>query len=189
MTLFDNYTSLYFYSAVFQGNAALLAFAAVFVVFKLQVLSQSLQSNETSIATFARDHFAMNSAQVFEPIRAKFTDVEAILPEIDKLLTDPAYGQTRHNIIQSLRSNTTFVALIGEHKIVKSKRSQLIAEVRKPFVQLLIVMIISLLLLPISNFVHSLGVWIEAGFIAFTILLNVVALVTNTMFVFRALKN
>jgi hypothetical protein len=189
MTIFDNYTSLYFYSAVFQGNAALIAFAAVFIVFKLQLLSQSTHSNQSSIESFARDQYAMNSSHVPEEIRSKFVDVEGLFPEMDRLISDPKYGPSNLHVTKSLRRNSTFIALIAEHKLLLSKRDDLISDIRAPFLQLLSVIILSLLILPLSTYVHSLGIYVEACLMIVVIVLNIVALVTNTRLVLKALKN
>jgi hypothetical protein len=52
MNIFDAYTALYFFSAAFQGNIALLAFSAVFVTYRLQLVSMEKESIASTIASY-----------------------------------------------------------------------------------------------------------------------------------------
>lgn len=54
MTVYD-YIGLYFFSAVFQGNMALLALLGVFVVFKQQMVTTELREKGNDFITSIRE--------------------------------------------------------------------------------------------------------------------------------------
>lgn len=75
-------TWLYFHSAVFQGDMALLAFVGVFVVFKLQQVSSNLQTQFRNIDAFVRDTMRNPDGS---SIAVSFHDVPSLKEEIDRI--------------------------------------------------------------------------------------------------------
>lgn len=88
-------TWLYFHSAVFQGNMALLAFIGVFVVFKLQQISSDLQTQFKNIDTFVRQCMSFDG----KAIPVNFHDIPSLKTEINQIaesgLPNHVYAQSR----------------------------------------------------------------------------------------------
>ena len=57
--LFGETTGLYFFSAVFQGNMALLALVGVLIVFKIQQLNSSISQINDLIIRFIKDSLSL----------------------------------------------------------------------------------------------------------------------------------
>jgi hypothetical protein len=84
-------TWLYFHSAVFQGDMALLAFVGVFVVFKLQQISSDLQAQFKNLDTFVRDFMRYSDGK---PIPVSFYDIPSLKMEIDQIAESGLRGST-----------------------------------------------------------------------------------------------
>ena len=84
MDIFGESTGLYFYSAVFQGNMALLALVGVFAVFRLQQYQSVLDRFDTIVASFVRDVFLTRN-QV--PFPFSYVDVSQLWDDVKTVAT------------------------------------------------------------------------------------------------------
>ena len=186
----SNNTGLYFYSAVFQGNMALLALVGVFVVFKLQILAGSLQQKDSEIVQLIREIFlSQGSRPIPEEIRSGFRSMETLQQTIQALLDNKIYNPDHLYVVQALYSNSSFKYLFTEREPIVDKQRRLVRRTRVPFSLILLVIIVSLILLPFAELMHLTCPGVELIVVLSVIVLNIIALIVNSRFVFRVLKD
>lgn len=182
--MFDNNVALYFYSAVLQANTALIAFAAVFVVFKFQLMSQALQNKDSEIIQFIDNYFS----SVPEEIRFYYNNISIIFNQINSRIADPTYQPQYRKKVESLIANPRASRLMQERKQIVDRQILLKNNFRWPMLSILPVIIICLCLLPFSYNLHLYYSNYELPLIAFVIVLNVWALILNVVFVFKTIS-
>jgi hypothetical protein len=188
MTIFDNNVSLYFFSAVLQANTALIAFAAVFAVFRFQMLVQSLHNKDAEIITFIDNYFARVPLSVPDEIRVNYNRLEDLFDGIRSLLSDPEYKPSYKNYVQFLINHRMIPIFVHERHELIQKQQSLIKRFRWPMISLVLVIVSSLCLLPMSNYLHTAEATFELLAIIVVVLLNIWALVLNIRFVFITIK-
>ena len=190
MNILGSNTGLYFYSAVFQGNMALLALVGVFVVFKLQIISGSLQMKDTEIMELIKQSFLTHGGQpIPEEIRSGFRDMQSLRMTIQSNLDDPNYRPSYRYVVESVQANSSFKYMFAEREPIAERQRRLVHETGPPFISILVVIICSLVLLPFADFIHETLPHIELYLILMVVTTNIVALIWNGKFVFRVLKN
>lgn len=185
MNLFDNYTGLYFYSAVFQGNMALLAFTGVFVVFRLQLLSQAIQYKEAEVINFMINCYDNKPQWIHQEVRSHFDDLKNIKFHIQTLLDNRDWQPSNRGTLEALQQNFTFSMSIEELKKIENQKKNIISKIKFPFGSLLAVVILSLILLLATNYIHTTNFWLEICMFILTLLLNIWALYINVKFIFK----
>jgi hypothetical protein len=185
---FDNNTGLYFYSAVLQANTALIAFAAVFAVFRFQTIVNSIQAKDAAIAILIENYFARKPMDVPEEIRKHFTHFQTLQLALADLLADPNYKPEYRSWVFSLEKHEDLRVLLQERSELVSDQLRLNSQFVWPLISVLIVIVLSLCLLPLATIIHVAVTSWEAVPIAATVLLNVWALALNSRFVFRSIN-
>jgi len=188
MNIFDNNVGLYFYSAVLQANTALIAFAAVFAVFRFQAIVESLHHKDSEITSLIEYFFARIPMEAPDEIRFHFTHLTTLRHALEEILANPSYNPPYKESVQKLSDDTHLEVLFVERTHLLQKQRQLKALFRLPLISVLIVIVMSLCLLPLSNYFHNyLAQWEYVPIVA-TILTNIWSLVINVQFVFRTIN-
>jgi hypothetical protein len=170
------YTSYYFYSSVFQGNMALLAFAAVFVVHKIQLLNSEIQMADQGIAERLNEWYTRDNVPMSHETSVLLIDLDALemshSHSVDPRLKDFSESntfRTWHLRRHALRLNITAVR----------------KSLKRPLYWTLSVIILSMILLPLSTLIHSEPWFIEWILVLITIVLNVISLTMSVRFMQR----
>jgi hypothetical protein len=178
MNPLDNYTSYYFYSSIFQGNMGLLAFAAIFVVYKIQLLNNEIQLADQAIAERLNDWYTKEEIPMSHETSMLLIDLDA-LEAVHADTLDPRLKQfcesnifrTWHIRRHALRVNISAV-----------KRS-----LTQPLYWTLSVVFTSLVLLPLSTLIHTEPWYFEWSLVAIVIVLNIISVVKTVGFMRRML--
>jgi hypothetical protein len=186
---FDQYTGLYFYSAIFQGNMALIAFAGVFAVFRIQLLAQSIQLKESEITKFLSAHYTSNSYPLPEELRSHFNNVLNIMTHINALLSDPNYRPSSRGRLEHLPNNQTLQSMLRELGQLTALKQTIISNLRFPFASIVAIILISVTLIPFASQIHSCGGVTEALFFGAVLLAQTISIVMNGKFVFTILRS
>ena len=183
----DSYVGLYFFSAVFQGNMALLAIVGVFAVFKYQSLQNTLQSIEGRLTDFVHDyikHFIPG-----EQLYLDYSTLQSLTSSLDTLAKKYPSQADVADYVRHLDKLPFYSRSLVQRAQVVAMITDISKSVRKPLIATLTVVIISLGLLPISQSIHATDPFIlEEGIIIAVVLINLYALFQNTMFVFDVLR-
>jgi hypothetical protein len=186
---FDQYTGLYFYSAVFQGNMALLALAGVFAVLRIQLIAESTRTKENEIITFIKDYYAMDSARVPEKLRSHFNDPQNIIAHIRTLLADNDYQPRNRSRLERLPDNETLLTMLRELGSLEQTRSSIITQLKLPFGSTILVILLSLALVPFATQIHASSYPAEACLFGLIVLLQIATLAVNGRFIFKILES
>jgi hypothetical protein len=189
MNIFDNNVSLYFFSAVLQANTALIAFAAVFAVFRFQLLVQSLQNKDSEIIQLVDKYLARKPMETPEELRSHYAHIQTLEDAINALVADPGYQPSYRSWIVSLAKNQPLASLFLERRQLVDKQANLKKRFKWPMLSILFVILLALCVLRFSNYVHTAMSDLEFVPIIFTASLNIWALILNTKFVFTNIKN
>lgn len=178
MNALDSYTSFYFYSSVFQGNMALLAFAAIFVVYKVQLLNNEIQLADQAIAERLNEWYSRENIPMSHETSMLLIDLDA-LESVHMDTLDP-------RLKEFCESNTFRTWHIRRHalrvNIAAVRRS-----LRQPLYWILSVIFSSLVLLPLSSLIHTEPWYLEWSLVLVVIALNVIAVMKVVRFMRRML--
>jgi hypothetical protein len=193
--------SLYFYSAVFQGNMAILALSAVFVVFYLQELSGLIAKEEDLIISYVNDYIKNQCTYPHKTfsIYRKFVRAHAnnILKLLKKYSIETSYDnkekfQVFIKACNELIIDRTLIKYHSDLKVIIRKKKKVIEKLETPFYWILSVLIISIFLLPLSYCIHNIRIHNIPFFvlilIIFVVYLNIRALYQTTKFIFNVLQ-
>lgn len=187
MTVYD-YIGLYFFSAVFQGNMALLGLLGVFVVFKRQEITYALQEKDNVIITYLHKFLELDWDHV-KPVAFQYPNIEAIPERLIEESRNKTRGESLCYKFNKLSEDKNFQERFKERKELVNKRSKILNLMVPPFFWILSVIFASLVLLPLIYLIHSKWPWLELVLIAVTIIGNVWALVETKRFVWKMLKD
>ena len=142
-SIFSDSTSLYFYSALFQGNAALITLTAMYTIYRRQDLDSAIDKKEANAMEFlarATGTFSMYSD--FDVYKTFSEDLfkginEKQKSDARKVIEDPAWG-------------TRF----GEIKDLKDMRDTLWNNSKPSLKSLLFAIIAAMLALPFTKIFH-----------------------------------
>ncbi len=185
---FDNYTGLYFYSSVFQGNMALLALVGVFAVFKIQMLQSSIQNSDVRIVEFVKRWYAHFGTSLPPDVEASFADVGSLDGRLQELLQKMTGLRGDQGVLVGLTSNKDYKELIQQRGKLAPEHDRFLQHMIPPVASILLVTVVSLVLLPYASAIHIASGTAEAWIIWATILLQCVALAANVMFVRKTLR-
>jgi hypothetical protein len=181
-------TALYFYSAVFQGNMALLGVRAVFVIFRTQWLDGAAATIGNRMFEHVDAVVRLNSSGDAFPIGT--TDalhLESRLTDLSREYKEPhihhdKFGRSFDMLCSDhmlLSSRQRLISLTGQLQVVKTAfRSRLWI--------VLISIILPLILLPLVSVVHQTCACAEFAGIVATILATVVAIGEISYLAWRA---
>lgn len=114
--LINENVGLYFFSAVFQGNMALVALTAIFVIFKIQDLNKKLDTNEQVIKDFIRQSFRSISMyhHPMEDPPLSYKKIEELPSQIEILKKSGKYQGIKDEAKSLLEDDKNFNARFEE---------------------------------------------------------------------------
>jgi len=155
---------------------ALLAFAAIFVVYKIQLLHSEIQLADQSIAERLNEWYSKENIPMSHETSMLLIDLDALesvhMDTLDPKLKEFCESSTFriwHNRRHALRVNLSAVKL----------------SLRQPLYWILSVVFASLVLLPLSALIHTEPWYIEWSFVLAVIVLNVTAVIKVVQFMRR----
>ena len=157
--LYHEYVGMYFYSAVFQGNMALIAIFGVFLVFRLQSLDQVIaySLNETKEFIISR-HIYPSSSIVYRPVK-KVYSVEVLLSLLSVWLKPNDQNKDQEKFKEealSLKNDAHFIYLLKNCLALVRFRKEIISSLWQSITPILGIIFYSLILLTFS---YSLNHW------------------------------
>lgn len=158
MIPFSDSTSLYFYSALLQGNAALVALVAMFLVYQKQHLDSEFDRIEKII---------INHLQSTAKISVNFGDIFEFEKYDEKYcqnLSDEA--KTKY---KKILENSSWVARFEELKNVDSQRKTLWSSALPPIRLIFIILGASVIMLPLSDQIHGFVILEAISFIVYVL--------------------
>jgi len=181
-----DYTGLYFYSAVFQGNMALLALVGVFVVFKLQQLTSGLEANRQNLLHYVQ--LVHTSPKIFKLVTNNIYNLEALPGLVEEIILK--MNAIKPNTIEHFHFKDFFKDFTFNQSV---KINHILLELNKnvkrrmifPIISTLCVILISLIFLPLANYIHSWNSLCERVCIVMTIYANYISLFANVRFIFQ----
>lgn len=141
-----NYASLYFYSALFQGNAALITLSAMFVIYKSQSLENEFMKKEEMLVSYFKSSF--NVALNYGTIWAFENYIEGMFPSQD--------GGTKEKIKKLIESDH-WKTRFTEMRNVKNEIEGLWKAAAPSLIGIFSALVLSIILLPFSDSIHKNG--------------------------------
>lgn len=184
----DPYIGLYFYSAVFQGNMALLALVGVFTVFRIQIIENRLLGLENQLSEFIRDyvHRFMDGEERY----LDFSNIDSLKMEVENLQFKYPKQQTFTDFAKHLLKLPYYQRGFDQLTRFREALIGVRRGVTLPFVSSVGVIVLSLVMLPLSHSIHLHSIYlIEMSLIGITVMLNLIALFLNARFVFSTLSS
>ena len=133
MNILNEYVSLYFFSAVFQGNMALLAILGVFVVFKRQELTAEILAKERIIFQLIQDFFLMRLRDGV-PVPMTYAHVTELPDVLRKTAEETNPRPEVQTIAKEILQRADFNARLDEYQQLLNRRSKLASHMRVPFI-------------------------------------------------------
>jgi hypothetical protein len=184
----NEYIGMYFFSAIFQGNMALLAFLGVFVVFKRQELMSELQGKDSLIVSFVQNYFDL-ILPAGKHMAFSYRSIEDLPNVIHAMIDNGSYPSNIQSRAKALHTDPNFNARYSERNQIITRRSSVLKLLVKPFWWILGIVIVSLLFLPFIHSIHLNYPILELLIVISTILANVVALFVTKVYVWKILKD
>lgn len=144
MIPFSDSTSLYFYSAILQGNAALVTLVAMFLVYRKQYLDSVFDRIEKIM---------INHLQSTVKISVNFGDIFAF-EKYDEKYCQNLSDETKTKLKKVLE-NSSWVARFEELKSVDIQRKTLWSSALPPIRLIFIILGASVIMLPLSDQIHG----------------------------------
>lgn len=171
MILFSDSTSLYFYSALLQGNAALVTLVAMLLVYRKQYLDSVFDRIEKIM---------INHLQSTAKVTANFGDI------FDFEKYDEKYVQNLSNEtkikLKKVLENSSWASRFEELKNVASRRNTLWSGALPSIRLIFIILGASIIMLPLSDQIHGF-VRLEAIFFVVYVIAEILALVSLFKFI------
>ena len=185
---FGDFTGLYFYSTVVQGNMALLGLAALFAVFRLQVLYGLRSESNDKIIFYIKEHYAQ--AGGLPPwLRHHSWNADQLLHALRAFKGGADYPERDARLTREILEESHLTQLVVEKGVLEHLQKDVAASLKRPLLLTVSVTAISLVLLPFASAIHRLGSLDEGLLFIAVILLNIVALVANFRFVLKSLSH
>ncbi len=188
MDIFGDFTGLYFYSTVVQGNMALLGLAALFAVFRLQVLYELRGETNTKVVSFVREFFYEEQGRLPRWLHAHAWNADELVHALKGFKGGEKSGEEDYRIAQEILADSHFTQLLVEKSFLEMFQKQVTTGLKIPLLLTVSVTAFSLVLLPFSPAIHRLGILGEGGLFVVVIFLNIIALISNFRFVLRSLS-
>lgn len=139
-----DYVSLYFYSAVLQGNSALITLTAMFIIFKRQILDNRYIQIEKVIT-----EYLSKSANVC----VNYSDVlslEKMSEEMIKNIDESSKKKIKEN-----EESDVWKSRFDELKNINCQKKLLWDFAMPSFIGLFFILIISIIFLSLASYIHS----------------------------------
>lgn len=188
MHYLSNSSGLYFYSAVIQGNMALLALIGVFIVFKLQKIANDLDRLNSRIIEFVAIYVDLTSLFGKTTSLPMDQEVETLPLILNRLITDKNQSILVHNQVNDIQRSKKYLQLYEKRKFLNGMKLKIRQRMKVPFLWTLSVIVISLIFISLSHALHNYSEILELICMVCTILINVYALNLNTEFIWLTLQ-
>lgn len=187
-TFFGESTGLYFYSAVFQGNMALLGLLAVFYAFFYQQLKAKTGYFENKICETS-DFIRQSLLNETGSLRgASDRDIKRFFSALENNLSVGTMLE-REAITSALRNyRTQVVPYMQLRNHFQGRLNTLPNSILLPFVLTAVVIVLSLASLLLVHFIHVRCSFIELVLFLLTILIDLCALFLNSRFFYKTIK-
>lgn len=166
------YASLYFYSALFQGNAALITLSAMFVIYKSQSLENKFSKIEEKLLVYLKKSFNLN---------INYRDIWAF-ENYDETMFGHLDGGTKQKIKETTEG-PHWKERFTELKKLQTHIDELWGEARPSLIGIFCTLILSVILLPFSNLIHK-NAFFETLLFILIIVLEVIS-IRNLYFFIR----
>ncbi len=186
MDIFGDFTGLYFYSTIVQGNMALLGLAALFAVFRLQVLYELRGEANNKIVSFVKEFFFEERGGLPRWLHAHAWNADELVHALKGFKEGDK--EADYQRAQEILADRHFTQLLVEKSFLEMFQKEVTTGLRKPLLLTVSVTAFSLVLLPFSAAIHRLRIFGEGGLFVIVILLNIIALISNFRFVLRSLS-
>lgn len=178
--LSNDYISLYFYSAIFQGNMSLIGIAAVFIIFKLQAIDHEIATAFLQIKQRILNYFPHPMMQ--EKVESKILGIEKGIDLVGELsewqsTAQPIGDQVGFKkLADALLNDPSFDKLESNEQRLKVKYNTIVEEAIGPLKWAIGICIYSATLLAIAFFIHKNFLWLELALILTTLVFQFVVL-------------
>jgi len=139
-----DYVSLYFYSAIFQGNAALITLSAMFIIYKKQALENEIFKLENVVMCHLKDVYGVS---------ALYSDVCNFENFPDELIND--LKDDKKTELSKLKESPAWKKRFEELKVIKSEKDSIWRNAFVPIRGLFLVLMSCALLLILVTLIHS----------------------------------
>ncbi len=168
--------SLYFYSSIFQGNAALVTLTAMFIIYKKQGFDYSINRIERIIIDYLTNacKISINYGSIFE--------LEIYREEMCRGFDDKLKDQ-----LKEMTSSIQWKNRFDELRELKKEFNIFIKDASRSMINTFTLMILSIALLPFSEVIHQ-NRYVEIGLFIIMIILQIVSLMILFNFLRRRLR-
>jgi len=177
MSIFNDYTALYFFSAAFQGDIALLAFSGVFVTYRLQLISQEKDATAGRIREHVTSIFERGHRPIPDLIASSFLDPSYLMQAVE--LTSAKKESFEAAALNDMKQDSKLAEMIWLWTRGASIQTGIRERFQLPLILAALSVILALVALPASSLIHSLGDCYEAAAYAAYLVLNVWAIASN----------
>lgn len=171
------YASLYFYSALFQGNAALITLSAMFVIYKSQSLENKFLKIEGMLLDYFKKSFNLN---------INYRDIWA-LENYDENIFGHLDGGTKQKIKETMEGDH-WRTRFAELKTLRKNINNLWEQAYPSLIGIFSALILSIVLLPFSSLIHK-NYSFELLLFISVITLEVISIKNLYTFIRKQLKN
>jgi hypothetical protein len=182
----NEYIGLYFFSAVFQGNMALLALTGVFVVFRLQLIDQEIASTFQQM----KQHVLSRSSGGENEMVVRLADVHSSsqlmkrLGELAEMKPVTVADGPIKGLAFEIRGRNELVGLSSRSEDLQKFRERTVSAMRIPFILTATISVVSVILLPLIHYVDKTSHTTEAALIVLTLVLQGFVLWKTAQFTF-----
>ena len=179
-----------FFSAVFQGNMALLGVLGVFVVFRTQLLANELAKVEMDMITFINNYISQGFVnQSYKPdITFVQEDLPTIKEKLDQYSKDKNYRLVFQQRTGELLQDNHLMELHNKRDFFIVSKNNITKQFTFPLMLTVVVILLSLIILPVICYIDFYSSQIEILIIIFIALLNIFSLSQIVRFTFNMLK-
>jgi hypothetical protein len=178
-SFFDQYTSFYFYSAAFQGNIALMAFAGLFTTYKLQLLKSDKSSVVASLKEIVTSHYGRIPVLVPAMVIDSFLNPVFLFRAAELSIGNDRHTVSRKMISEELSRDENIATLLSHWRASTEVEANIKVRFTRALTLAALSVMVSLILLPISSWIHACGPLFEGFLIIAYIGLNIWAIRSN----------
>jgi hypothetical protein len=184
---------IYFFSAVFQGNMALLGLTGLFIFFKIQQIQDKVRKAKEELSSLfwktAQTH--LKTLIYGLPIDFDNTSVDFWF---EKIFTLAAGGRDIQPDVRNWAcALTEELSFIGHRTALLIRAENEMNAVRKqmnsPFILTMAVIVLSLIMLPMSHFYYVNSLYFLKLAVCSTLIFNIMAIYYNARFILSVLRN
>ena len=191
-SIISDTVGLYFFSAVFQGNMALIALSGVFTIFKVQQLNNEIQNIENIVKSYVRNSFSSSydHSRLMQEPALNYKDISELPNKLEELYEKEKSNRSgiakKAKEIKNDKEN--FIPRLKEYEELIQNKYAITSRMKKPFMLTLLVILLAIIFLPSVYFLHNNFILWEIISILTIIFINIWALIENSIFIFSVLK-